>query len=945
MAQKSTAKKKAAPKKSTAKKGAAKNKRTRNERLAIEIFGIVLVALGALFGVYLYSNSQGILGTVINSFLFGMAGAFAYVVPPFMVLFGFFIILSGRQKRSRGTYATAIIAVYAVVCIVHIASSQTLSALGSNAARGTFFKQWFDQIPAAWNEAVHFHIGGGVLGALGMTPLYLLGGLALCYIVAVAALLICVLLLTGISIKAYTDMFGTKVKDKLESVRDAYFSEDEEYEDDEDEEPEEEPEADRQWRKDYSTRVEKKPVKDKKKLSFDELFEVPPAEEPAPAPKPVQKAAAVTAASAAASILPEPEPKRTIKRKSNFLFDVDEEDIPTSFPVDEPEVVPAAPVQLVKKPVRKADKRHLDLIDDTPDDEPIEVVSRPVAPAKPAETAKEKPVAKPAAPSDTPAFKSTAAKENLQPSVEDGEDDDLPLIVPDAPSAEAVQLYLPPSIDCLNKSEQTYTQGIENPESTSKLLEETLASFNISAQVVNYSVGPVVTRYELKPAPGIRVSKIAALADDLAMALAAARVRIEAPIPGKSAVGIEVPNKETATVLLRDIIESPEFKNAKSTSTMAMGKDISGRVVVADLAKMPHMLIAGSTGSGKSVCINDIIISMIYKASPQEVQMILIDPKVVELSVFGNLPHLRIPVVTEPKKAASALRWAVNEMDMRYRKFSEVGSRDLARYNSLMDDPHKKMAKLVIIIDELADLMMVAPEDVEDSICRIAQLGRAAGIHLIVATQRPSADIITGLIKANIPSRCAFAVSSSIDSRIILDATGAEKLLGRGDMLFHPNGSGKPTRCQGAYVSDEEVERIMSHFKKEDVQFDEEVLSEINNEAKGGATGGVFGEGKQEDDLLGEAVRIVMENGQASISMIQRRLRVGYARAARLVDMMEQAKYVSGFDGSKPRQVLITPAEYNRVFGGGAPMPEAEPAPEAPPEDDVPFDEYEEDTP
>ena len=945
MAQKSTAKKKAAPKKSTAKKGAAKNKRTRNERLAIEIFGIVLVALGALFGVYLYSNSQGILGTVINSFLFGMAGAFAYVVPPFMVLFGFFIILSGRQKRSRGTYATAIIAVYAVVCIVHIASSQTLSALGSNAARGTFFKQWFDQIPAAWNEAVHFHIGGGVLGALGMTPLYLLGGLALCYIVAVAALLICVLLLTGISIKAYTDMFGTKVKDKLESVRDAYFSEDEEYEDDEDEEPEEEPEADRQWRKDYSTRVEKKPVKDKKKLSFDELFEVPPAEEPAPAPKPVQKAAAVTAASAAASILPEPEPKRTIKRKSNFLFDVDEEDIPTSFPVDEPEVVPVAPLQPVKKPVRKADKRHLDLIDDTLDDEPIEVVSRPVAPAKPAETAKEKPVAKAAAPSDTPAFKSTAAKENLQPSAEDGEDDDLPLIVPDAPSAEAVQLYLPPSIDCLNKSEQTYTQGIENPESTSKLLEETLASFNISAQVVNYSVGPVVTRYELKPAPGIRVSKIAALADDLAMALAAARVRIEAPIPGKSAVGIEVPNKETATVLLRDIIESPEFKNAKSTSTMAMGKDISGRVVVADLAKMPHMLIAGSTGSGKSVCINDIIISMIYKASPQEVQMILIDPKVVELSVFGNLPHLRIPVVTEPKKAASALRWAVNEMDMRYRKFSEVGSRDLARYNSLMDDPHKKMAKLVIIIDELADLMMVAPEDVEDSICRIAQLGRAAGIHLIVATQRPSADIITGLIKANIPSRCAFAVSSSIDSRIILDATGAEKLLGRGDMLFHPNGSGKPTRCQGAYVSDEEVERIMSHFKKEDVQFDEEVLSEINNEAKGGATGGVFGEGKQEDDLLGEAVRIVMENGQASISMIQRRLRVGYARAARLVDMMEQAKYVSGFDGSKPRQVLITPAEYNRVFGGGAPVPEAEPEPEAPPEDDVPFDEYEEDTP
>ena len=306
----------------------------------------------------------------------------------------------------------------------------------------------------------------------------------------------------------------------------------------------------------------------------------------------------------------------------------------------------------------------------------------------------------------------------------------------------------------------------------------------------------------------------------------------------------------------------------------------------------------------------------------------------VELSVFGTLPHLLIPVVTEPKKAASALRWAVNEMTMRYKKFSEVGARELARYNSLMDDPKKKIPKLVIIIDELADLMMVAPDDVEDSICRIAQLGRAAGIHLIVATQRPSADIITGLIKANIPSRCAFAVSSAIDSRIILDATGAEKLLGRGDMLFHPNGAGKPTRLQCAYVSDEEVERVMSGFKKADTKFSEDVLNEINDEAKGGAQGGVFGEGKQEDELLGEAVRVVMENGQASISMIQRRLRVGYARAARLVDMMEQKKYVSPFDGSKPRQVLITQAEFNRVFGGGAPSSDEDPEPVEPDEND-----------
>lgn len=899
MANTSKSKKQTAAKKTAAKKGEAKVRRTGSERAAIEIFGIVLVALGALFGIYLYSGADGVLGNIINSFLLGMNGVFAYAVPVILVVFGFFVILSGRRKRSRGTYLTAIIAVYMVICLLHLITSKSLLNVKQNGTPGytfaDYFMQWIHQFPAAWEEAVSFRTGGGVLGMLLMTPLYMLGGKALCYIVAIAGLLICLLLLTGISIKAYTELFGTKVKDKLETVKNEYFApdSDDEYEDEDDITP-----APRNWKKDFSA---KRSTGRKDAPGFDEIFDVP-------APEPEPKPASAWRAPETAPVPPVTIPRSTtpktaaetkrrenrpdpdsaefmpstakVRRKSNFLMDVDEEDIPTSFPTDEPEKTPAAPV--VEPPKKRAKK-----------------------------------TAEPAA----------------MPNADADEGD---LVVPDAP-ADASPLYLPPPIDCLNKSEATYSQGTESPEGVAKLLEETLQSFNISAQVVNYSVGPVVTRYELKPAPGIRVSKIAALADDLALALAAARVRIEAPIPGKSAVGIEVPNKETATVLLRDIIESPEFQNAKSTSTMAMGKDISGKVVVADLEKMPHMLIAGSTGSGKSVCINDIIISMVYKASPQEVQMILIDPKVVELSVFGTLPHLRVPVVTEPKKAASALRWAVNEMDQRYRKFSEVGARKLSGYNAAIDDPKKRMGKLVIIIDELADLMMVAPEDVEDSICRIAQLGRAAGIHLIVATQRPSADIITGLIKANIPSRCAFAVSSSIDSRIILDATGAEKLLGRGDMLFHPNGAGKPTRCQGAFVSDEEVERVMAHFKRDAVQFDEEVLNEINNEAKGGAQGGVFGEGKQEDELLGEAVRIVMENGQASISMIQRRLRVGYARAARLVDMMEQAKYVSGFDGSKPRQVLITQAEFNRVFGGGEAV---DPEPDG--ADDVPFDDYEE---
>ncbi len=473
--------------------------------------------------------------------------------------------------------------------------------------------------------------------------------------------------------------------------------------------------------------------------------------------------------------------------------------------------------------------------------------------------------------------------------------------------------YVPPSFSLLNPALASYARSSESPAEKGKLLVDTLASFNVSARVVNISVGPVITRFELAPAPGVRVNRITALSDDIALALAAPRVRIEAPIPGKAAVGIEVPNKDTVTVVLRDVVDSKEFAASKSPITLALGKDIAGKVIVADLAKMPHLLIAGATGSGKSVCINDIIISLIYKCSPADLHLILVDPKVVELSAFGVLPHLKVPVVTDPKKAAGALAGGVREMTERYKRFAKIGARDLERFNELQKDPKDKLPKLVIIIDELADLMMVAPDTVEDSICRIAQLGRAAGIHLIVATQRPSADVITGLIKANIPSRIAFAVSSAIDSRIILDSGGAEKLLGRGDMLFHPNGAGKAVRVQGAYVSDEEVERIVQYFKAQALtpEFDEHLIEEMDVEEGTGAQGN----GKQEDDLLGEAVRIVLDSGQASISMIQRRLRVGYARAARLIDIMEQHGYVSGFDGAKPRKLLITRAQYEQIFG------------------------------
>jgi S-DNA-T family DNA segregation ATPase FtsK/SpoIIIE len=481
------------------------------------------------------------------------------------------------------------------------------------------------------------------------------------------------------------------------------------------------------------------------------------------------------------------------------------------------------------------------------------------------------------------------------------------------PVPASAALYQRPPLTLLNQPTAVFSKSNESPAEKARLLIDTLASFNISAKILNVSVGPAITRYELQPAQGVRVNRITTLSDDIALALAAPRVRIEAPIPGKSAVGIEVPNKNTSMVLLREIVESPEFIQSNSPITFALGKDIIGKITVADLDRMPHLLIAGTTGSGKSVCINNVIISMVYKSTPAELRMILIDPKVVELKIFSSLPHLLVPVVTEPKKAAGALKWAVQEMEQRYQRMAKINARDLPRYNALQKREEDKLPKIVIVIDELADLMMVAAKDVEESICRIAQLGRACGIHLVVATQRPSADIITGLIKANIPSRIAFAVSSSIESRVIMDCNGAEKLLGRGDMLFHPNGAGKPVRVQGAYVSDEEVEKVVDFFERQqpETNYDEGVLDEIVSVSAPGGQGN----GKQEDDLLADAVKIILDSGQASISMLQRRLRVGYARAARLIDIMEQMNIVSGFDGSKPRRLLIDYAQYEEIFG------------------------------
>ena len=444
-------------------------------------------------------------------------------------------------------------------------------------------------------------------------------------------------------------------------------------------------------------------------------------------------------------------------------------------------------------------------------------------------------------------------------------------------------------------------------EENARTLAKTLEDFHVKANIINACHGPAVTRYELEPAPGVKVSKITNLADDLALSLAAFSVRIE-PIPGKSAIGIEVPNKELEGVQLREVLENEAFSSAKSKLTVGLGMDIGGQAIFADLAKMPHLLVAGATGSGKSVCVNTLITSILFKAKPDEVKFILIDPKMVELSNYNGIPHLMVPVVTDAKKAASVLNWAVQEMEKRYAKFAENTVRNMETYNSKF--PEDKMFSIVIIIDELADLMMVAPHDVEDAICRLAQKARAAGIHLVLATQRPSVDVITGIIKANIPSRISFAVSSQIDSRTILDSSGAEKLLGKGDMLFYPVGASKPRRVQGAFVSDEEVEMLLDFIRSQgqEVEANEEIISFTEN-AMAEEENGKKAKGEKDapklDALLEEAVNLVMSTGQASASNVQRRFRVGYTRAARLIDTMEQLGIVGPSMGSKPREIIM----------------------------------------
>ena len=480
------------------------------------------------------------------------------------------------------------------------------------------------------------------------------------------------------------------------------------------------------------------------------------------------------------------------------------------------------------------------------------------------------------------------------------------------PRELSVDGYQLPPLELIHKPRAaTSANSQKEMKENAKILEETMADFNVAARIVDITQGPAVTRYEIEPAPGVKVSKIVSLADDIALKLAATGVRIEAPIPGKAAVGIEVPNRQVTGVAFCEVVESSSFQKASSLLTVGLGKDIAGQIILADLGKMPHLLVAGATGSGKSVCINTMIASLLFRVRPEEVKLILVDPKFVELSKYNGIPHLLVPVVTDAKKATAALNWAVQEMERRYAVLATARVRDLASYNAGVEED-KRLPYIVIIIDELADLMMASPVDVEDAICRLAQKARAAGLHLILATQRPSVDVITGTIKANIPSRISFSVSSQIDSRTILDMPGAEKLLGRGDMLLYPVGMAKPQRVQGAFLGDDDIEKVLDFVRsqqEEEPEYNEEVTACA--ETAGGMPADL-----QYDELLPEAVRLVLETGTASASMLQRKLRVGHSRAGRLMDMMEEMRIVGPNMGSRPRDILMTYEQAKEMLSG-----------------------------
>ena len=845
----------------TGRKGTVQRTRTNEERLiSNEVLLLILLAVGAL----LFLCNFGIIGPVgdaISKVMFGIFGLTAYVAPVFVFLAIAFGISNQGNFRATMKLTAAVILFVAVGVIVEL-FADTIKTMDTYS------------VTALYEFASANRKGGGVLGGTVAYGLYSLLDMAGTILVVLVVMVICFVLITGKSV----------VKSVSENSKKVYHT----------------AKDDAQYRREQAEIRRAEQLKRKEEEKTTKVAQENGKE--------------------AEKIL------RMNKKVSGVMLNttLKEEDKKTQIRDDIHEITVD---DIPKRPSRIIDENSYkqEVIPDTIDNIRIHTAA----------TNKREEFVPPVTPvSEIPVTEPVSA----QSSVPDGMEVVRPRaarekkVVQDTSIAEEIKVtaapakpnkkYVFPPIKLLKPgSGSGKGSSVNELRDTAMHLQNTLKTFGVNVTVTDISQGPSVTRYELQPEPGVKVSRIVNLADDIKLNLAAADIRIEAPIPGKSAVGIEVPNKENSAVAFRDLIESKTYKDFQSNLAFAVGKDISGQVVVADIAKMPHMLIAGATGSGKSVCINTIIMSILYKAHPDDVKLIMVDPKVVELSVYNGIPHLMIPVVTDPKKAAAALNWAVAEMTDRYKKFADMNVRDLKGYNKQVEamkekgEDIAKMPQIVIIVDELADLMMVAAHEVEEAICRLAQLARAAGIHLIIATQRPSVDVITGLIKANMPSRVAFAVSSGVDSRTILDMNGAEKLLGKGDMLFYPQGYTKPARMQGAFISDGEVSDVVDYLKNQAIgnTYDTDIEEKIKSIGSGSTVSG--GASSSElDSYFVEAGRFIIEKDKASIGMLQRVFKIGFNRAARIMDQLAEAGVVGEEEGTKPRKVLMSMEQFEEYI-------------------------------
>ena len=916
------------------KGGAGAKKKAQASGATQEIIGFALMVLGIFSFVAVVMGGAGLLGESIAGVMFGLFGLGAYVVPLLLLCIGWIVLIAKRMRLHPGKLALTSVTVLMLFVINHLVVDGRVqqTVLETRESVG-----YWGYIVGSYAYGQAHHVGSGALGGILTFPARALLGAVGCWILTIALIVGCVFVLGKLSMRSTAQKVSEAAVSTSRRVRESARTHSQERA------LRQEMRRAEQVRMDLdaagSEEVERPELRNERVTG--------PARHPAKEPL-------MTPLARGEEEIEEGEiyeaPRKTLPRVELFArrqkqdeeepaIEIDHND-PTAGAADEEDIVPVEIVPVIQ-PVRVQE----------------EAPAAPMAPEAPAAEGPSEPDLMPeparGAADRAQAVQFTPIVHN--PSVSDFDDDpeddaviepphELPNLVLGRPreispakeveyqyaeesapviDPDAVPPYRFPPLTLLNpaKAPDPVRDHEQEEEQQQKieLLEETLLSFGIEARVINVARGPAITRYELQPARGVKVSKITGLADDIALNMAAmGGVRIEAPVPGKSAVGIEIANATIATVTLREVLESKEFQDHPSKIAVALGKDIAGTPVVADLARMPHLLIAGATGSGKSVCINSIIASILYKATPDEVRLILIDPKVVELSVYNGIPHLLIPVVSDPKKAAGALGWAVQEMTDRYKRFEGAVVRDLKGYNKYaVKNGLEPLPQIVVIIDELADLMMVAQGDVEQKICRLTQLARAAGIHLVIATQRPSVDVITGLIKANVPSRIAFAVASQVDSRTILGIGGAEKLLGRGDMLFDPSGASKAIRVQGAFISDDEVMDLVDFVKeKAAARYDESVIEVLDR--ADAADKKQKDEEKEEEDtdpLLMDCVELAVDAGQISASMIQRKHRVGYARAGRILDQMEKRGFISGFEGSKPRQTRITREQFYQLAG------------------------------